>query len=164
MLATQPNWRIVVISSYKFQWRFAFSRTFADHVFHLASLRGTDNGNSRLDDSRFFARYLSKRVSQPFFMIEVDCGNDCHVRLNGISRIEASTDSSLENDHVNARLEKAFQRQRRYDFEKRRMRIPTGDQITNRGQAVRNSSLGNHFAVDTNAFTEGDEVRGCEQT
>ena len=36
-------------------------------------------------------------------MIKIDWRNDCHVRLNGISRIEASADSSLQNNYVNVR-------------------------------------------------------------
>src|SRR5438128_1921192 len=56
-----------------------------------------------------------------------------------------------------------FHRERGREFEKCGMRLPTGDQIANRGQAVSNDVLGNHFASYTNALPERHEVRGDEQ-
>src|SRR6476646_3822891 len=43
------------------------------------------------------------------------------------------------------------------------MRVPIGDQSTNRGQTICNRVLGNHFAVDANPFAKRDEVRGGEE-
>src|SRR5437762_2627191 len=43
------------------------------------------------------------------------------------------------------------------------MRIPIGDQVANRGQAVGNRFLGNHFAIYTDPFAKRDEVRGGEE-
>ena len=43
------------------------------------------------------------------------------------------------------------------------MRIPIGDQIANRSQAVGNRVRGNHFAIYANPLSERDQVRGCEE-
>jgi len=43
------------------------------------------------------------------------------------------------------------------------MRIPTGDQIANRGQTVGNRVLGNHFAIYANPLSKSYQVRGCEE-
>jgi len=55
---------------------FALVGACANDLFGVGSLRGTDNGNSGLDDSRFFAGDFGKRVSKPFFMVKVDLCND----------------------------------------------------------------------------------------
>ena len=55
VIAAQTNWRSVVMLSYKLQWRFALGGACANDLFGVRSLRGTDNRNSGLDDSRFFA-------------------------------------------------------------------------------------------------------------
>src|SRR5438309_7949653 len=58
---------------------------------------------------------------------------------------------------------KMFHRERGRDFEKCGMRLPTGDQIANRGQAVSNDVLGNHFASYANPLSKSYQVRGCEE-
>src|SRR5436309_918369 len=68
-MTTQRDWRTVVRFSYKLQWRFALGGACANHLLSLGSLRGANNRNSGLDDSRLFTGDFSKRVSQPFFMI-----------------------------------------------------------------------------------------------
>src|SRR5436190_22513208 len=162
-MATQGNWRTIVRASYKLHSRFAFSSLRANDLLRLGSLRGGDNRNSRFNNSRFFTGDFSKRVSQPFFMIKVDLCNYRDIRLNGVGRIEPPADSRFKNDDVDVRFGKTFQRKRGRYFEKRRMRIPIRDQITNRGQTISNGTLGNHFAVHTNPLAECDEVRGCEK-
>ena len=49
------------------------------------------------------------------------------------------------------------------DFKKCRMRFPIGDEVADRGQSVSNSRFGNHFAIYSNAFAKGNEVRGREE-
>src|SRR5437867_991500 len=162
-MATQGNWRTIVRASYKLHSRFAFSSLRANDLLRLGSLRGGDNRNSRFNNSRFFTGDFSKRVSQPFFMIKVDLCNYRDIRLNGVGRIEPPADSRFKNDDVDVRFGKTFQRKRGRDFEKRRMRIPIGDQVTNRGQSVGSRLLGNHFAIEANPLPERDEVRGCKK-
>src|SRR5438445_13623991 len=43
------------------------------------------------------------------------------------------------------------------------MRLPTGDQIANRGQTVGNRVFGNHFATYANPLSKSYQVRGDEQ-
>src|SRR5437773_7644306 len=162
-MATQGNRRAVIRFVYKLQWRFAVSGSRANDLFGLGSLRDRNHGNSRLNNSRFFARDLSQRVPQPFFMIKVDLCNYRDIRLNGVGRIEPTADSRFKNDDVDVSFGKTFQRKRGRYFEKRRMRLPVRDQIANRGQTISNGALGTHFAVHTNPFAECDEVRGCEK-
>src|SRR6266487_631523 len=163
MMATQGNRQAVIRFVYKLQWRFAVSGSRANDLFGLGSLRGSDNRNSRFNDSSFFSGDFSDRVSQPFFMIKLDLCNYRDIRLNGVGRIEPPADSRFKNDDVDVRFGKTFQRKRGRYFEKRRMRIPIRDQIANRSQTISNGAFGNHFAVHTNPLAECDEVRGCEE-
>src|SRR5437016_6236493 len=66
----------VIGRSCEFDWRFAFSSPRADYFFRSRSLRSRNYGDPRFDNPSFFSRDFSKRVSQPFFMIEIDLGND----------------------------------------------------------------------------------------
>ena len=163
MMATQGNRRAVIRFVYKLQWRFAVRGSLPNDLFGLGSLRDRNRGNSRFNNSRFFTGDFSKRVSQPFFMIKVDLCNYRDIRLNGVGRIEPPADSRFKNDDVDVRFGKTFQRKRGRDFEKRRMRIPIRDQVTNRGQSVGSRLLGNHFAIEANPLPERDEVRGCKK-
>jgi hypothetical protein len=84
--------------------------------------------------------------------------------LNRVRGIESAAHTGLENDEVDLRFAKTLEGKRRGDFKKRRMCVPISDEIANCCQAVGNGFLGNHFAVQANAFTKRDKVRGCEQT
>src|SRR5438552_13945691 len=97
-------------------------------------------------------------------MIKVDRRDDRHIGLDDVGRVEASAETGLENGDVDFRIGKVFQRKRSRDFEKCRMRIPVRDEISNSPEAACGRIFRNHFAIDTNAFAEGDKVRGDEET
>src|SRR5260370_10275401 len=159
MIARQGNSRVVVRFSYKLQCRFAVSSSRANDLLRLGSLRGTDNWNCLLNNSRFFTRDLSERVSQPFFMIKIYLCNYRDIKLNGARRIKASAYSRFKNNHVDFRFGETFQRERSCDFEKRRVRVPIRDEIAYHRRAVGNCVLGNNLALYAHPFAKGDEVR-----
>ena len=77
ILTAQTNWRF----DRKMQLQIAVARRTRRRVReslfrHRVAAGRRDNGNSGLDDSRFFSRDFDKRLAQPFFMIEVDWRND----------------------------------------------------------------------------------------
>src|SRR4030095_9218244 len=59
-----------------FDWCFAFSSSRADRFFRFRSLGRGNNRNLSLDDSSFFSRDFSKRLSQPLFVVQIDRGNN----------------------------------------------------------------------------------------
>src|SRR6266403_1442128 len=58
IITAQRNWRPIVTFTYELQWRFAVGCSRANAFFGLRSLRGTNDRNAPLNDSRFFSRDL----------------------------------------------------------------------------------------------------------
>ena len=79
----------------------------------------------------FSLAIFSSESPSHFLMIEIDRRDDSDIRLNRVGGVESSAQAGFQNDDVDLRVGKIFQRERGGDFEKCRMRIPIADKIAN---------------------------------
>src|SRR5258708_27984947 len=96
-----------------------------------------DYGNAGLDDSGFFAGDFAQRVTEKIFVIEVDAGDDAHLRDNDDRGVQPSAEAGFANRESHAHFSEIYKR-------------TPGDALTKSGQRPYSAVIPQSFVAALN--------------
>lgn len=136
-----------------------------DRLKGFGFLFGRDQGNSGFDDAGFFGSDFSQRLAEPFFMIEIDVGDDAGDGRDDVGGVEASAQPGFPDNQVAVLFGEIRQGHYRDDFEE------SGVLILGEGlepflklcDPLADIIVADPAAIDLDPFGERDQVRGGEE-
>src|SRR5690242_2208710 len=78
-------------------WSMLIGSDFLDHFIRFLALYRSEDRDFWFDNSGCFAGNFGEGVAEPFFVIELDVGNDTGERGDDVGGVEAATEAGFPN-------------------------------------------------------------------
>ena len=119
-------------------------------------------GNALLDDTGLLGGDLRQRIAQQRRMFQSDVGHHAHDGQQDVRGVEPPAQPRLDDGHLDVALCEVVERQRRRHLEERKSQL--GHLVTVLVDEIDHFLLGDHLAVDADAFAEIVQMRRREET
>ena len=141
--------------------RFVGRRGLFDHLV-VADIRfADDHRNALFDDPRLLRGDLLERVAQQGRVFQPDVGDDAQDRHDDVRGVEPSPEPRLDHGHLDIALREVIEGHRGGHFEERQLRFD--HLVVVLVHEVHHLLLGDHFAVNADAFAEVLQVGRGEE-